>query len=100
MVAGMLIVSATVLLGVVEQISGMYALRDTKSIAVVAVMIFFHLLLAFTLLIASRRRIATVAVRCCCPRATLDGTAVRWLSTCVRQAAPIECLLDYVSCVG
>jgi hypothetical protein len=95
MVAGMLIVSATVLLGVVEQISGMYALRDTKSTAVVAVMIFFHLLLAFTLLIASRRRIATVAVSCCCLRAMLDSTAVRWLSTsCVRQAARIECLLD------
>ena len=62
MVAGMLIVSATVLLGVVEQISGMYALRDVKSAVVVGVMIMFHILLACTLLVASRRRIATVAV--------------------------------------
>jgi hypothetical protein len=62
MVAGMLIVSATVLLGVVEQISGMYALRDAKSTVVVGLMIMFHVLLACTLLIASRRRIATVAV--------------------------------------
>ena len=61
MVAGMLIVSATVLLGLVEQISGMYALHDTRSLYVVAVLILFHVMLASTLLVASRRRIATVA---------------------------------------
>ena len=66
MVAGMLIVSATVLLGVVEQISGMYALRSSRSAIVVGLMITFHVLLAFTLLIASRRRIATVAVSAAC----------------------------------
>ena len=66
MVAGMLIVSATVLLGVVEQISGMYALRSSRSAVVVGLMITFHVLLACTLLIASRRRIATVAVRAAC----------------------------------
>lgn len=62
MIAGMLIVSATVLLGVVEQISGMYALHDAKLTVVVGLLILFHILLACTLLVASRRRIATVAV--------------------------------------
>ena len=35
MVAGMVIVAATVLLGVVEQISGMYAIRSPRGVVVV-----------------------------------------------------------------
>jgi hypothetical protein len=69
MVAGMLIVSATVLLGLVEQISGVYAIpcvgpsrrRSTHTLAAVFAMIAFHVGLACTLLVAARRRIVTEA---------------------------------------
>jgi len=61
MVAGMLIVAATVLLGVVEQLSGMYTVQRTQLVTISWISIVFHVGLAGVLLMASRHRIATVA---------------------------------------
>jgi hypothetical protein len=61
MVAGMLIVAVTVILGLVEQLSGTYALQSVKLVFVCVASILFHVGLAGMLLIASRQRIATVA---------------------------------------
>jgi hypothetical protein len=57
----MLIVAATVLLGLVEQLSGIYTVVRPRSCATVVLAVFFHVGLAGVLLMASRRRIATVA---------------------------------------
>eukprot|EP01052_Picozoa_sp_SAG31_P018473 SAG31_NODE_1310_length_8870_cov_2.332231_7_plen_100_part_00 len=57
----MLIVCATVLLGLVEQISGLYTVKSPKAVKFAMIMIVLHVILGYTLLVASRRRIATVA---------------------------------------
>jgi hypothetical protein len=61
MMAGMLIVAATVLLGVVEQLSGAYAVRSQSACWLAIALILFHVGLAGTLLYAARWRLATVS---------------------------------------